>query len=282
MDLIHTISDLHERLRNAGPVAFVPTMGNLHAGHLQLVRAARAHAATVVASIFVNPLQFGPQEDFNSYPRTLAADCEQLRAVACDVVFAPSVSEMYPVPQQIEILPPAIASDLCGVFRPGHFQGVATVVAKLLNIVQPTVALFGKKDYQQLFVIQALVQQLNFPVRIVAAETARADDDLALSSRNGYLSASQRQQAPQLYQTLKGLAGQLASGNREFAALEQAACRALVAQGWRVDYIAVRAADTLLAPSHTSLALVVLGAAWLGQTRLIDNVEVTPGAERRV
>lgn len=275
MDLIHTIPALQQRLHSAGSVAFVPTMGNLHAGHLELVRLARAHGATVVASIFVNPLQFGPQEDFDAYPRTLDTDCTQLKSAGCDVVFAPSVAEMYPVPQQIEILPPPIARELCGAFRPGHFQGVATVVAKLFNIVQPAVALFGKKDYQQLFVIRALVQQLNYPLRIVAAETLRAADGLALSSRNGYLSEQERQQAPQLYAVLQALAAQIKNGNREFSALEQGACSELESQGWRVDYIAVRDAGTLLAPLAATQAFVVLGAAWLGKTRLIDNIEVS-------
>ncbi len=275
MDLIHTIPELQQRLHSAGSVAFVPTMGNLHAGHLELVRLARAHGATVVASIFVNPLQFGPQEDFDAYPRTLDADCAQLQSAGCDVVFAPSVAEMYSVPQQIEILPPPIARELCGAFRPGHFQGVATVVAKLFNIVQPAVALFGKKDYQQLFVIRALVQQLNYPLRIVAAETLRAADGLALSSRNGYLSEQERQQAPRLYAVLQSLAAQIKNGNRDFSALEQGASRELETLGWRVDYIAVRDAGTLLAPLAATQAFVVLGAAWLGKTRLIDNIEVS-------
>jgi pantoate--beta-alanine ligase len=275
MELIHTIPELQQRLRSAGAVAFVPTMGNLHAGHLELVRLARAHGATVVASIFVNPLQFGPQEDFDAYPRTLEADCAQLQSAGCDVVFAPSVSEMYPVPQQIEIVPPPIARELCGAFRPGHFQGVATVVAKLFNIVQPAAAVFGKKDYQQLFVIRALVQQLNYPLRIVAAETLRAADGLALSSRNGYLSEQERQQAPRLYAVLQALAAQLKNGSRDFSALEQGACSELESLGWRVDYIAVRDAGTLLAPLAATQAFVVLGAAWLGKTRLIDNIEVS-------
>ena len=239
------------------------------------MRLARVHGATVVASIFVNPLQFGPQEDFEAYPRTLEADCAQLQAAGCDVVFAPSVAEMYPVPQQIEILPPPIARDLCGAFRPVHFQGVATVVAKLFNIVQPAVALFGKKDYQQLFVIRALVQQLNYPLRIVAAETLRAADGLALSSRNGYLSEQERQQAPRLYRLLQALAAQLESGNRDFLELEQGARTELESLGWRVDYVAVRDAGTLLQPSGATQNFVVLGAAWLGKTRLIDNIEVS-------
>lgn len=274
MDLIHTIPELNQRLRTAGPVAFVPTMGNLHAGHLDLVRLAREHGATVVASVFVNPLQFGPQEDFEAYPRTLEADCAQLQAAGCDVVFAPNVAEMYPVPQQMTIAPPPIANDLCGAFRPGHFQGVATVVAKLFNIVQPAAAVFGKKDYQQLFVIRALAQQLNYPLQIIAAETLRAADGLALSSRNGYLSEQERQQAPQLYCILQAVAAQMQNGSREVAALEQGARGELEALGWRVDYIAVRDAETLLAPLAGTKIFVVLGAAWLGRTRLIDNIEV--------
>jgi len=275
MDLIHRIADLNERLRNVGSVAFVPTMGNLHTGHLELVRLACTHGSTVVASIFVNPLQFGPQEDFDAYPRTLEADCAQLQAAGCDVVFAPSVTEMYPVQQQIEIVPPPISRELCGAFRPTHFQGVATVVAKLFNIVQPSVAVFGKKDYQQLFVIRALVQQLNYPLQIVAAETTRAADGLALSSRNGYLSEPERQQAPRLYHELQTIAAQLGAGSRAYAILEQGAQRELEALGWRVDYISVRDLNTLMAPIEGTQAFVVLGAAWLGKTRLIDNIEVS-------
>ncbi len=275
MQVIDRIEALYTHLRGAGVVSFVPTMGNLHAGHLELVRIARDHGDTVVVSIFVNPLQFGPKEDFQKYPRTMDDDCALLRTAGCDVVFAPSVQEMYPAPQQVEIIPPAIANELCGVFRPGHFQGVATVVAKLFNIVQPAVAVFGKKDYQQLCVIRAMVQQLNYPVHIVAAETLRAEDGLALSSRNTYLSAQKRQEAPRLYQVLKGIADQLRQGQRDFAALEEGACRALAAQGWRVDYVAIRDPHTLLPPAGSSDRFVVLGAAWLGTTRLIDNVEVS-------
>ena len=275
MDVIHTIEILEKRLRGAGVISFVPTMGNLHAGHLELVRIAREQGETVVVSIFVNPLQFGPKDDFQKYPRTLEEDCALLRTAGCDVVFAPSVEEMYPAPQQVEIVPPAIADELCGAFRPGHFQGVATVVAKLFNIVRPAVAVFGKKDYQQLCVIRAMVQQLNYPLRIAAAETSRAEDGLALSSRNTYLSAQKRQEAPRLYQVLKGIADRLRQGQRDFAALEEGACRALAAQGWRVDYISIRDPYTLLSPAGSSERFVVLGAAWLGTTRLIDNVEVS-------
>ncbi len=275
MDIIHSISALRQRLSTAGTVAFVPTMGNLHAGHLKLVRDARAYGTTVVVSIFVNPLQFGPQEDFHTYPRTLEADCQQLREAMCDVVFAPSVLEMYPTAQRVEVLASPIAHELCGAFRPGFFQGVATVVTKLFNIVQPTVALFGKKDYQQLFIIRDMVQQLNFPVWIVAVETMRATDGLALSSRNVYLSEAERQQAPQLYSALQTVAAQLQAGACVGSILEQETSSRLNALGWRVDYIAVRDANTLLSPVTTTRFFVVLGAAWLGKTRLIDNVEVS-------
>jgi pantoate--beta-alanine ligase len=275
MDVIYTITALQQGLREAGRVAFVPTMGNLHAGHLALLRMAREHGDTVVASIFVNPLQFGPTEDYQDYPRTLEADCDKLRAAGCDVVFAPSVAEMYPASQQIEIIPPPIADELCGAFRPGHFQGVATVLAKLFNIVQPAAAVFGKKDFQQLFVIQALVRQLNFPLRIVAAETLRAENGLALSSRNGYLTEQERTQAPHLYRTLQAIAAQLQQGVRDYLALENQARRELESNAWRVDYLSIRDPQTLLQPAENSVHFVVLGAAWLGCTRLIDNIEVS-------
>ena len=276
MDVIHTIEALQARLRTAGPVAFVPTMGNLHAGHLALVRSAREHADCVVVSVFVNPLQFGPTEDFQTYPRTLDADCAQLKQAGADVVFAPSVAEMYPTPQQVEIIPPPIANELCGAFRPGHFQGVTTVVAKLFNIVQPAVALFGKKDYQQLFVIRAMARELNFPVRIVGAETLRAEDGLALSSRNGYLSAQYREKAPRLYRTLGDIAAQLKSGARDYVALAGAARSELESNGWRVDYVSVRDPNSLMPPIGGEVnQFVVLAAAWLDTTRLIDNIEVS-------
>lgn len=275
MDVIHTIQALNERLHAAGAVAFVPTMGNLHAGHLALVRSAREHGACVVVSIFVNPLQFGPTEDFQTYPRTLDADCAQLKQAGADVVFAPNVAEIYPTPQQIEIVPPSIANELCGAFRPGHFQGVTTVVAKLFNIVQPAVAVFGKKDYQQLFVIRAMVRELNFPVHVIGAETLRAEDGLALSSRNGYLSTPARQEAPRLYRALCNIAAQLKAGMHDYAGLEGTARRELESNGWRVDYVSVRDPSTLLPPVGEVNQFVILGAAWLGTTRLIDNIEVS-------
>ena len=275
MDLISTVQALDERLAQAGRVVFVPTMGNLHEGHLDLVRRAREHGDTVVASIFVNPLQFGPNEDFNKYPRTLSEDCARLESVGCDVVFAPTVNEMYPTLQQIEVLPPPVADELCGAFRPGHFRGVLTVVAKLFNMVQPAVALFGKKDYQQLFVIRAMARELNFPIRIVGVDTVRAEDGLALSSRNGYLSETERTEATRLYRVLSGMAQALVDGQREFAAIEANARAELESHGWRVDYVSIRDPRTLMVPDTTITAWVVLGAAWLGTTRLIDNIEIS-------
>jgi pantoate--beta-alanine ligase len=273
MEVISTIRALDERLADAGQISFVPTMGNLHEGHLELVRLARAHGDTVVVSIFVNPLQFGPREDFHKYPRTLAEDCAKLESVGCDVVFAPTVSEMYPTPEQTEILPPPLADELCGAFRPGHFRGVATVVAKLFNIVQPTVAVFGKKDYQQLVIIRMMVRDLNFPVRILAGETVRAADGLALSSRNAYLTPVERAEAPRLFRVLAAAARAIEGGERDFEAVAGQARRELESNGWRVDYVAVRTAGTLAAPTTEGGPWVVLGAAWLGETRLIDNVE---------
>jgi pantoate--beta-alanine ligase len=267
---------LDERLLDADRIAFVPTMGNLHEGHLDLVRLARAHGETVVASIFVNPLQFGPNEDFHKYPRTLSEDCAKLEEAGCDVVFAPTVNELYPTPQQTQILPPPVADELCGAFRPGHFRGVATVVAKLFNIVQPAVAVFGKKDYQQLFVIRGMVRELNFPIRIVGAETVRAADGLALSSRNGYLSEAERAEAPRLYRTLGDVARGLQAGEQKFFELEANARAELESNGWRVDYVSIRDPRSLLAPPEPLQQYVVLGAAWLGNTRLIDNIEVSP------
>src|SRR3990167_6932679 len=204
MQVISTIAELRARLAHEASIAFVPTMGNLHEGHLNLVRLARDHGSCVVASIFVNPLQFGPTEDFDKYPRTLEADCAQLQGLA-DVVFAPSVNEMYPYQQTVFVDPPPVADELCGASRPGHFRGMATVVLKLLNIVQPQAALFGKKDYQQLHIIRQMVAQLALPVRIVGGVTVRAADGLALSSRNQYLSEIERGEAVFLYQTLQGI-----------------------------------------------------------------------------
>src|SRR5512141_2240492 len=239
MQKIFTVAELRARLAKEKSVAFVPTMGNLHEGHIELVRIARQRGTCVVVSIFVNPLQFGPNEDFDKYPRTLDADCDKLQGLA-DVVFSPSVGEMYPEKQTIFVEPPPISRELCGEFRPGHFQGVATVVLKLFNLVQPQVAIFGKKDYQQLSIIRQMVIQLNLPMEIVGAETSRAADGLALSSRNQYLSATERTEAAFLSQTLRGMGTALREGAAGYAGLEKEAAAALAKRGWQVEYVAVR------------------------------------------
>ena len=271
MQIISTIAKLRERLGAERAVAFVPTMGNLHEGHLQLMREAREHGSVVVASIFVNPLQFGPNEDFDQYPRTLDEDCAKLEGLA-DVVFAPMVNEMYPVAQTVYIELPQIASELCGAARPGHFRGMATVVLKLLNIVAPKVALFGKKDYQQLHIIRQMVVQLNLQVQIIGCETVRAADGLALSSRNQYLTDAERTDAPFLFQTLQALKQTLLQGARNFEQLEQQAIETLTGRGWQVDYVAIRNRSDLM-PAN-SQHLVILAAARLGKTRLLDNIEL--------
>ncbi|HRH81155.1 MAG TPA: pantoate--beta-alanine ligase [Thiobacillaceae bacterium] len=273
MHLVHTAAELRGMLDGERGVAFVPTMGNLHTGHLELVRLAAGAGRPVVSSIFVNPLQFGAGEDFGRYPRTLEADCRQLKAAGCDIVFAPDVAEMYPEPQTVRVVPP-LADELCGAFRPGHFEGVATVVLKLFNMVRPRYAVFGKKDYQQLFILRTLTRQLNLPIDILAGETVRAADGLALSSRNGYLSAAERAEAPRLHAVLSAIVGAIAGGGRDYGALESAARDALQEHGWRVDYVSVRAQATLLPPRDGEDRLVVLAAAHLGGTRLIDNLEV--------
>jgi pantoate--beta-alanine ligase len=273
MKRIHTVAALRQALDGADQTAFVPTMGNLHAGHLSLVALAGRQGRPVVSSLFVNPLQFGAGEDFERYPRTLEADCAQLDAAGCDLVFAPDVAEMYPEPQAFSVTPP-LADALCGAFRPGHFAGVCTVVLKLFNMVQPRFAVFGKKDYQQLFLLRGMVRQFNLPITVLAGETARAQDGLALSSRNGYLSAQERAEAPRLFRTLRDLAGRLAQGERDHARLEQEAADHLNGHGWRVDYVAIRSQQTLLPPAPDETELVVLAAAHLGHTRLIDNLEI--------
>ena len=281
MQIISTITELRARLGAERAIAFVPTMGNLHEGHLNLVKLAREHGNCVVASIFVNPLQFGPNEDFDKYPRTLEADCAQLQGLA-DVVFAPSVNEMYPVRQTVFVEPPPVANELCGAARPGHFRGMATVVLKLLNIVQPQAALFGKKDYQQLHILRQMVLQTNLPVRIVGGDTVRAADGLALSSRNQYLSAAERNEAVFLYQTLQGMKLAILQGERDFERLQEQAVESLAARGWAADYVAVRNQSDLQPASNVQdglarCELVILAAARLGNTRLLDNVEVCLG-----
>lgn len=275
MQIISTIAQLRAWRKQAGTVAFVPTMGNLHAGHMALVHEAKKHADKVVVSIFVNPIQFGQGEDFEQYPRTLEQDAEKLQQAGADVIFAPSVQEMYPHgAQQYFVEPPPLQKELCGRTRPGHFRGVATVVTKLFNIVQPNVACFGKKDYQQLAVLTAMVQDLNMDIRIIPVATERASNGLALSSRNGYLSAEELQQAAQLYQQLQAIAADIIQGRRDFDVLEQTATAALNQLGWRVDYIEIRQANTLQKAQYTDQEIVILAAAVLGRTRLIDNLEV--------
>jgi pantoate--beta-alanine ligase len=280
MDVVESSEALRERLSQAARVAFVPTMGNLHAGHLTLMNIARAHADCVVASIFVNRLQFGPNEDFDRYPRTFEADREGLAHRGVDVLFAPREHEMYPVPQLYRVQPPPLADELEGSFRPGFFHGVCTVVLKLFSLVQPDVAVFGKKDRQQLKIVRGMVQQFNLPIQIVPAETVRADDGLALSSRNNYLSPTERIEAPRLYRTLRAIADEIAAGRHDYANLEETGRAELARNGWKVDYVAVRHGLGLRIPhpegfDHPNL-LIVLGAATLGSTRLIDNVDVTP------
>ena len=276
--MIHSADALRERLERADRVAFVPTMGNLHEGHMSLMRIARLHGDCVVASIFVNRLQFGPNEDFDRYPRSFDADCEKLEREGVDVVFTPQEQDMYPTPQVYRVQPPPLGDELDGAFRPGFFNGVCTVVLKLFNLVQPDVAVFGKKDRQQLKIVRGMVQQFNLPIRIVPAETVRAEDGLALSSRNNYLSPSERQEAPRLYRTLQGIADAIAAGRTDYANLEVAGRAELARHGWKVDYIAIRHGLALRIPhpegfDHPNL-LIVLGAATLGTTRLIDNVDV--------
>jgi pantoate--beta-alanine ligase len=282
MQLFHTLRELRAFLDGcAGKrIGFVPTMGNLHAGHCQLVTQAKGRADIVVVSIFVNPLQFGANEDFGSYPRTLQADCDQLRTVGADVVFAPAVEEMYPdfngqdLMQQVIVQPPPLADILCGASRPGHFAGVATVVTKLFNMVKPDLAVFGKKDYQQLMVIRTMVRQLNFGIEILGVDTMREPSGLAMSSRNGYLTPEQKHQAAQLHAQLQQMRTALEQGRRDYVTLCQASISSLEKQGWQVDYVDIRSQTDLSEPSPDKTELVIVAAAKLGNTRLIDNCEV--------
>ncbi|WP_338413746.1 pantoate--beta-alanine ligase [uncultured Sphaerotilus sp.] len=282
MRVLHTLAELRAALADTARPAFVPTMGNLHDGHLSLIRQARAlvgPGVPVVASIFVNRLQFGPNEDFDRYPRTLARDCELLEGSGCDLVFAPDERELYPVPQTFKVVPdPALADLLEGHFRPGFFTGVCTVVMKLLQCVQPSVAVFGRKDYQQLMVIRRMVEQFAMPVRIVAGDTARADDGLALSSRNGYLSEAERAEAVQLSLALQAMQAAIQAGERDVTAIEARAMATMAARNWKPDYMTLRRRTDLLAPTDADLVagtpLVALAAAKLGATRLIDNLEI--------
>jgi pantoate--beta-alanine ligase len=277
MKVISSIHELRDQLRGQNRTAFVPTMGNLHEGHLSLMRLARRHGDPVVASIFVNRLQFGPNEDFDKYPRTLQDDIEKLQKENVYVLFAPTERDMYPEPQEYRVHPPHNLGDILeGEFRPGFFTGVCTVVMKLMSCVQPRVAVFGKKDYQQLMIVRAMCNQFALPTEIVAAETVRDADGLALSSRNRFLSADERAEAPKLAEELQRVREAVLSGNRDIAALERDAMNALAGRGWKPDYISVRKRVDLLAPGEAdaNAPLVVLAAAKLGATRLIDNLEI--------
>jgi pantoate--beta-alanine ligase len=279
MKIISSIDELRDQMRGQLRTAFVPTMGNLHEGHLSLMRLARKHGDPIVASIFVNRLQFGPNEDFDKYPRTFHADVEKLEKEGVYVLFAPTEKDMYPEPQQFRVNPPNdLGNILEGEFRPGFFTGVTTIVLKLFSCVQPRVAVFGKKDYQQLMMVRNMCRQFAMPTEIIAAETYRAEDGLALSSRNAYLSPEERTEAPALYRTLNEVAEQVRLGQPDIFTLEHEAMARLAARGWKPDYIAIRKRSDLQPPSAGDIAqgeqLVVLAAAKLGATRLIDNLEV--------
>jgi pantoate--beta-alanine ligase len=281
METVTTISAVRERVRAwraAGErVVFVPTMGNLHAGHVSLIESARRHGARFVASIFVNPMQFGPNEDFDHYPRTPREDERMLAAAGCDLMFMPDVAEIYPhgAERVTRVEVPGVSRILEGEFRPGHMEGVSTVVAKLFHIVEPDVAVFGEKDFQQLTVIRRMVAELCMRVEIIGAPTLRDADGLALSSRNQYLTAAERKLAPAIYATLEAAAVRLRAGDAQFASIERSGFQALESAGLRGDYFSVRRADDLSAPGPETRALVVLAAARLGRARLIDNVQVT-------
>jgi pantoate--beta-alanine ligase len=264
MMVVRDIAELRRAVSGA-PLAFVPTMGNLHAGHLALVQLARARAPRVAVSIFVNRLQFAPTDDFDRYPRTFEADCDKLAAAGVDLVFAPDERVLYPQPQRFMVEPGPLGEELEGRFRPRFFHGVATVVLKLFNCVQPRVAVFGKKDYQQWMIVRQMVRELDLPLEIVGGETVREADGLAMSSRNGYLSAAERAEAPRLQRTLREVAAGRLSGPQAIRALQEA--------GWRPDYVEVRRRSDLAAPGAHDRERVVLGAARLGATRLIDNLE---------
>ncbi len=283
MQTVTAIADVRARVRAWRPegarVAFVPTMGNLHAGHISLIELARRHGDRFVASIFVNPMQFGPNEDFAHYPRTPSRDADMLAAAGCDLMFMPFVGVMYgagsTAPTRVEV--PGISTTLCGEFRPGHFEGVATVVAKLFNIVQPDVAVFGEKDFQQLVVIRRMAADLCFPIAIIGAPTVREPDGLAMSSRNQYLDAQERAMAPAIHAALRTATGVIAAGATDYAAIELEGAAGLVARGFRVDYFAVRRRIDLSVPAAADRELVVLAAARLGKARLIDNLQVERG-----
>lgn len=283
MKIISDIQELRDHLRGQNRASFVPTMGNLHEGHLSLMRLARQHGDPVVASIFVNRLQFGPNEDFDSYPRTMQADIDKLEKEGVYILFAPTERDLYPQPQEYRVDPPQQLGDILeGEFRPGFFKGVCTVVLKLLSCVQPKVAIFGKKDYQQLMIIRQMAKQFALPVEIIPGETIRAEDGLALSSRNGYLSIEERAEAPELQKALKEVRARVMDLSERNAhsliEIEKNAVNLLTSRGWQPDYIAIRQQSDLAPASNESLQagepLVILTAAKLGKTRLIDNLEI--------
>jgi len=280
METVTTVATVRERVRtwrkDGQRIAFVPTMGNLHAGHISLIEAARRHGNRFISSIFVNPMQFGPNEDFAHYPRTPHNDERMLAEAGCDLMFMPDVAEVYPngLEHGTRVEVPGLSTILCGAYRPGHFEGVSTVVAKLFNIVAPDVAVFGEKDFQQLTVIRRMVADLCIPVEIVGAPTVREDDGLAMSSRNQYLTQDERKLAPQLFQALTRAAQRVQKGENDFAAIEQAEFQAIAAAGFKPDYFSILNAADLSPARADSRHLVVLLAARLGKARLIDNVQV--------
>lgn len=280
MHIINNIAELRTLRRewqiNKESIGFVPTMGNLHEGHLELVKCAKQHSSKVVVSIFVNPLQFGPDEDLEAYPRTLAEDKKALEHLGVDVLFMPSVDDIYSrgLEHQTFVEVPSLSYMICGASRPGHFRGVATIVCKLFNMVQPNKAFFGEKDFQQLQVVKAMVTDLSMNLSIIGVPTKRANDGLALSSRNGYLNSSDRQIAPLLYQQICSIAEEIMKGRRDFSALIQTAKEHLKSSGFKPDYIEIRDANTLLQVGHEDKSLVILAAAFLGKTRLIDNIQI--------
>lgn len=281
MQVIRSKEELHETLtawrHHDDHIALVPTMGNLHQGHVSLVELAREHAERVVVTVYVNPTQFAPDEDFDDYPRTLERDTRRLKQVSADVLFVPDDEIVYPFGHDCAtvISVPGLTENFCGASRPGHFDGVTTVVARLFALVQPDVAIFGQKDYQQQLVIRYMAQDLNLPIRIITASTVREDDGLAMSSRNAYLSDEERRIAPRLHEVIDEIGLALQNGSREFADLEKGAVEKLTDAGFRIDYLAIRRAQNLAVPDRDCDELVVLAAAFLGKARLIDNVVVT-------
>ena len=274
MNIFNDIPALRNSLKNKQPIVFVPTMGNLHAGHLALIKQAKQLSDYVIVSIFVNPLQFLPHEDFVQYPRPFDNDCRLLAELNVNTIFAPNEEILFPTKQEFLLALPLVADTLEGEFRLGFFQGVATIVLKLFNIIQPDLAIFGKKDYQQLHIMREMVRQLNLPVEIVAGETVRAPDGLALSSRNQYLNRAQRSEACNLYQTLLQIKNEIISGCKNFLTLQENAAENLTQRGWKVDYIRIQKRSSLMPAQINDKDLVILIAAWLDKTRLIDNLEI--------